>query len=79
MPLSFKSLAVPVICKHLKDVNIEGNNDFSWYKATQLGQNAQKVHSLILKNVVQASNDVFIVNVFSLSYFCLTKLDPDFR
>lgn len=70
---------MPVICKHLKDVNTEGNNDFSRYKATQLGQNAQKVRGLIFKNVEQTSNDVFIVNVFSLSYFCITKVDPDFR
>jgi len=77
--LSFKLLAIPVVCKHLKDVNMEGKNDLSWYKATQLGQNAQKVGDLIFKSVEQTSNDAFIVNVFSLCCFCISKLDTHFR
>lgn len=58
VPLSFRFLAIPVICKHLKVVNVEGLSDLSFYKATQLRQNAQKLSDFIFKNVEQTCSDV---------------------
>lgn len=66
MPLSFVFLVILVICKHLGDVNLEGKNGISCYKARQLGADAQKVSDLIFRNIEQTSNVVLIVNVFLL-------------